>query len=182
MNATELLPVSAAAVSEDAPSILQSHFQQKALPENSYIPKYFNQAQFRMIELLCDAIIPPDDEFGGASEARTAEFIDTSAHGNRTMQIRLSGGLAWLDSLCKKEFGCVYMQCTPTQRSCILELLAYRHNAKSRPELCHGIEFFDLLRRLTADAFFTSKIGIDYLGYIGNTKLEIFPGCRWVER
>jgi hypothetical protein len=39
------------------------------------------------------------------------------------------------------------------------------------------VEFFSLLRNLTADGFFTSKIGIKYLGYKGNTFVPEFPGC-----
>jgi len=38
-------------------------------------------------------------------------------------------------------------------------------------------EFFSLLRKFTADGFFTSEIGINYLGYIGNKYLMDFPGC-----
>jgi len=37
--------------------------------------------------------------------------------------------------------------------------------------------FFGFLRKLTADGYFTSEIGIEYLGYIGNTFLKEFPGC-----
>ena len=39
------------------------------------------------------------------------------------------------------------------------------------------VDFFSLLRNMTADGFFTSKIGIKYLGYKGNTFLTEFPGC-----
>ena len=39
------------------------------------------------------------------------------------------------------------------------------------------MEFFAFLREMTADGFFTSKIGIKYLGYKGNTFLTEFPGC-----
>jgi hypothetical protein len=39
------------------------------------------------------------------------------------------------------------------------------------------VEFFSLLRKFTADGYFTSQIGIKYLGYIGNTFLKEFPGC-----
>jgi hypothetical protein len=179
MNATKLVSSSVAILSEETLSVEQTDLRQKLALRNEYIPKYFNQEQLRTIELLCDAIIPPDDDCGGACQAGAVEYIDIAAKGNRTMQIRLAGGLAWLDFLCKKEFGSVYAECEPCLQSSILELLAYRSNIKSRPGLRHGIEFFDLLRRLTADAFFTSKIGIDYLGYIGNTKMEYFPGCRW---
>ena len=50
-------------------------------------------------------------------------------------------------------------------------------NAKKDPGLGQGIEFFAFLRKLTADGFFTSEIGIEYLGYIGNTYVKEFPGC-----
>jgi hypothetical protein len=39
------------------------------------------------------------------------------------------------------------------------------------------VEFFALLREMTADGFFTSQIGIKYLGYVGNTYLLAFNGC-----
>ena len=50
-------------------------------------------------------------------------------------------------------------------------------NAKTDPSLGQGIEFFSFLRKMTADGFFTSEIGINYLGYIGNTYMSEFPGC-----
>jgi gluconate 2-dehydrogenase gamma chain len=31
---------------------------------------------------------------------------------------------------------------------------------------------------ITADGFFTSEIGMKYLGYVGNTYLSEFPGDR----
>jgi len=43
--------------------------------------------------------------------------------------------------------------------------------------LSQAVEFFSFLRNFTADGFFTSKIGIKYLGYKGNTYLVEFPGC-----
>jgi gluconate 2-dehydrogenase gamma chain len=45
------------------------------------------------------------------------------------------------------------------------------------PLLRPGVEFFSTLRKFTADGFFTSEIGIKYLGYVGNTYLTEFPGC-----
>jgi hypothetical protein len=45
-----------------------------------------------------------------------------------------------------------------------------------------GIQFFALLRDLTLDGFFTSRIGIDYLEYQGNTALVQFPGCPSAEK
>jgi len=39
------------------------------------------------------------------------------------------------------------------------------------------VAFFAFLRNLTTDGFYTSKIGIADLQYIGNTSLREFPGC-----
>ena len=44
------------------------------------------------------------------------------------------------------------------------------------PEIQPGIVFFDWMRRLTADAFYTSPIGVKDVGYLGNkgmTKFEV---------
>jgi hypothetical protein len=39
------------------------------------------------------------------------------------------------------------------------------------------VTFFAKLRNLTCDGFYTSKIGIEDLKYIGNSALAEFPGC-----
>jgi hypothetical protein len=39
------------------------------------------------------------------------------------------------------------------------------------------VAFFAFLRNLTTDGFYTSKIGIADLQYMGNTALHEFPGC-----
>ena len=85
--------------------------------------------------------------------------------------------MMWLDATCTDRFGKLYLDCTPEQQKQILDLIAYRKNAKSDPSLGPGIEFFSFLRNLTADGYFTSEIGIKDLGYIGNKYLKGFPGC-----
>jgi len=71
----------------------------------------------------------------------------------------------------------VFMECTPERKKEILNLIAYRKNAKKDPSLSQGVAFFAFLRNLTCDGFYTSKIGIADLQYIGNTALREFPGC-----
>jgi hypothetical protein len=40
------------------------------------------------------------------------------------------------------------------------------------------VQFFALMKGLTADGFYTSRAGlIEDLGYKGNTALESFPEC-----
>jgi hypothetical protein len=69
------------------------------------------------------------------------------------------------------------LSCTPDQRKSVLDLIAYRKNAKADPTLRQGVVFFSFVRKLTCDAFYTSKIGIADLQYIGNSPMPDFPGC-----
>ncbi|HEY6371751.1 MAG TPA: gluconate 2-dehydrogenase subunit 3 family protein [Candidatus Sulfotelmatobacter sp.] len=151
---------------------------EKAAAENQvYTPKFFSAHFYKTLQSLCQTIIPPDVEAQGAIEAGAPEFIDLITSENKDYQVALGGGLMWLDNTCIDRYGSAYLDCTRPQQKEILDLIAYRKNAKHDPSLGQGIEFFGFLRKLTADGFFTSEIGISYLGYIGNTYVKEFPGC-----
>jgi gluconate 2-dehydrogenase gamma chain len=142
-----------------------------------YTPKFFLPQQYKTLQLLCETILPADADSGGAIEAGAPEFIDLLTSENPDYQMKLGGGLLWLNATCADRYGKEYLDCDPQQRKEILDLIAYRKTAASDPGLSQGVAFFSFLRNLTADGFFTSKIGIAYLGYIGNTFLTDFPGC-----
>ncbi len=142
-----------------------------------YTPKFFNPHQYKTLQSLCQTIIPADDEAGGAIEAGAPEFIDLLTSENEEYQRRLGGGLIWLDATCNQRYGKVFLDCAPTEQKEILDEIAYRANGQKDAALEPGVHFFEFLRRLTADGFFTSEIGIKYLGYIGNDYLPEFPGC-----
>jgi len=153
------------------------HKEKSAAHAGAYTPKYFSAPQYATLIFLCDAIIPKDEKSGGAVEAGAPEFIDLLTSENEDYQLKLGGGLFWLDSLCTDRYGKVFLECTPEQKSIVLDAIAYRENAKQDHVLSQGVAFFAFLRRLTCDGFYTSKIGIADLGYIGNTSLREFPGC-----
>ena len=142
-----------------------------------YTPKYFDVHGYKTLRALCETILPADADSGGAMEAGAPEFIDLLTSENANYQSVLGGGMKGLDSACMSRYGKAYLDCTQQQQSEILDLIAYRNNAVQDESLSHAVEFFSLLRNLTADGFFTSKIGIKYLGYKGNTFLLEFPGC-----
>lgn len=142
-----------------------------------YTPKFFDAHGYKTLQALCAAILPADAESGGAIEGGAPEFIDLLTSENAEYQEKLGGGVKWLDSTCMTRFGKAFLDCAPQQQTEILDLIAYRKNAKQDANLAPGIEFFAHLRNMTADGFFTSKIGIKYLGYKGNTYLVSFPGC-----
>ena len=167
-----VIPLQAA---EYAHSLIAS--EKAASKTAQYAPKFFSPAQYKTLRTLCETILPADADCGGALEAGAPEFIDLLTSENRQYQLSLGGGLMWLDSACTDRYGNAYLDCTPQQQTEILDRIAYRKNSEQNPGLSQGIEFFAFLRNLTADGFFTSKIGIQYLGYIGNSFLPEFPGC-----
>jgi gluconate 2-dehydrogenase gamma chain len=142
-----------------------------------YVPKYFDPHLYKTLQTLCETILPADADSGGAIEAGAPEFIDLLTSENPDYQEKVGGGLMWLDSTCADRYGNAYLDCSPQQQKEILDLIAYRKNEMQDESLIPGVEFFSFLRNLTADGFFSSKIGIKYLGYIGNTFLLEFPGC-----
>lgn len=148
-----------------------------AAPAKAYTPKFFPPHQYKTLQALCQSIIPPDQDSGGAIEAGAPEFIDLLTSENKDYQVALGGGLQWLDNTCSDRYGKAYLDCSAEQQKEILDLIAYRRNARSDPSLSQGIEFFSFLRNMTSDGFFSSEIGIKYLGYIGSTFLKEFPGC-----
>lgn len=167
-----VIPLQAA---EYAHSLIAS--EKAASKAAQYAPKFFPPAQYKTLRKLCETILPADADCGGALEAGAPEFIDLLTSENRQYQLTLGGGLMWLDSACTDRYGNAYLDCTAQQQTEMVDRIAYRKNIEQDPSLSQGVEFFAFLRNLTADGFFTSKVGIQYLGYIGNSFLTEFPGC-----
>jgi Gluconate 2-dehydrogenase subunit 3 len=151
--------------------------EKAASAAGKYAPRYFSAHPYEMLKSLCDTIIPKDDHSGGAVEAGAPEFIDLLTSENDEYQVKLGGGLMWLDNFCADHYAKTYLDCEPQQRKEVLDLIAYRKNAKQHPSLSQGVAFFAFLRKMTCDGFYSSKIGIADLQYIGNTSLHEFPGC-----
>jgi gluconate 2-dehydrogenase gamma chain len=170
-----VLQVIPAQAAEFAHLLVQN--EKAASPTRKYVPKYFPAHQYETLISLCDSIIPKDDRSGGAVEAGAPEFIDLLTSENDEYQAKLGGGLMWLDNFCTDRYQQRYLDCTVAQRKEVLDLIAYRKNAAQNPEVSQGIAFFAFLRQFACDGYYTSKIGIADLGYIGNTALGEFPGC-----
>lgn len=151
--------------------------ERAAAPDQVYAPKFFSPHLYKTLQSLCATIIPSDQDSKGALEAGAPEFIDLITSENVDYQVSLGGGLMWLDNTCLDRYGKLYLDCTADQQKEILDQIAYSKNAKKDPSLGQGLEFFAFLRKLTVDGFVTSEIGIEYLGYIGNTFVKEFPGC-----
>ncbi|HEY2857966.1 MAG TPA: gluconate 2-dehydrogenase subunit 3 family protein [Terracidiphilus sp.] len=142
-----------------------------------YTPKYFDAHGYKTLQQLCETIIPGDTDSGGAMEAGAPEFIDLLTSENTDYQAQLSELLKWIDSACTARSGKAWIDCDKAQQTELLDGIAYSKSADADATLARPVELFGFLRRFAADGFFTSKIGIKYLGYKGNTFLTEFPGC-----
>jgi len=170
-----VLRVIPAQAAECAHSMVQA--EKAATPGGTYRPNFFSDHEYKTLQALCQAIIPPDGKTGGAIEAGAPEFIDLLTSENSDYQLKLRGGMMWLDGACTDRFGKTYLESPAEAQKRMLDLIAYRKNVLTDPSLSQGVEFFSFLRNLTADGYFTSEIGIKDLGYIGSKYLKEFPGC-----
>jgi gluconate 2-dehydrogenase gamma chain len=131
-----------------------------------YKPKVFNAREWATLRRLCDLIFPADGHSKGALEGGAPEFIDLLASHNDEIAAIYTGGLAWLDREMERRHSKSFMEAAVAQQTELLDLIAYRKNAT--PETAAGVRFFEFARKMTADAYYTSKAGIADLGFMGN--------------
>jgi len=129
--------------------------------------KFFTAPELATVKVLCDIIIPKDAKSGSASEAGVPAFIEFIAKDMPQNQVPLRGGLKWLDIESNKRFKKIFTLCSKEQQLQIVDDIAYPEKAK--PMYSQGVAFFNLMRNLTASGFYTTRIGIDDIGYVGNT-------------
>jgi len=128
---------------------------------------FFTKHEMATITVLTDIIIPKDDRSGSASDAKVPEFIEFIVKDMPEHQLPLRGGLRWLDMQCLNRFAHTFVDCTSSQQIEMVTAIAYP--LKAKPEMKQGVTFFNRMRDLTATGFFSSKIGIADIGYVGNS-------------
>jgi hypothetical protein len=140
-----------------------------------FAPKFFTAHEYATVRVLVDLIIPRDERSGSASDAGVPEFMDFMMIDNAGRQVPMRGGLAWLDAECERRFDKRFVDCNETERAAVLDDISWPQRA--RPEMSHGVAFFNSFRDLTASGFWTSKTGFQDLQYMGNTFVPEWKGC-----
>ncbi len=131
------------------------------------LDKFFTPHELQTVTILADIIIPADSKSGSASQAGVPAFIEFMMKDQPRMQTPMRGGLRWLDNQCTKRYGKPFALCPKTQQIEMVDMIAYPEQAK--PEVSQGVAFFNMMRGFVATGFFTSKMGIEDIGYKGNT-------------
>ncbi len=142
--------------------------QTTATPPPTTPQHFFNKADFAVISRIADLIVPETDS-AGAVRAGVPEYIDMVIGRNTDQQLVVADGLHWLAA---KNF----MQLDETAQYAVLEPLC--ESADSGDLRARNVQFFALIKSLTADGYYTSKTGlIDELRYHGNTAHPGYPTC-----
>jgi hypothetical protein len=163
----ELIQVTAAAVAASAGA-------QRGLASER-TPKFFSKDEFAMLDELTELIIPADDHSPGARAAEVATYLDARLAESieEESKKRWHEGLKRIDALSHEMHGKRFLEATPGERLSVLSRVAANEKNPQTPE----DHFFLELKFKTADAYYSSKIGIDQeMEYKGNVLLPEFAG------
>lgn len=185
--------VFAAGVAAEMDPLAAQHVHAEASQMKGALAGYQRQAltehEWATVSRLAELIVPADEGGGSAVDAGAPEFIDLLCSGGEEIAHIFHGGLSWLDAEMRGRVGKTFVDSTEAQQSAMLdELVAEEERAEDMPEpstrgpyanfrdyqawdrsdLGAGVRFFDWMRKLAVDAYYTSPIGIKDLGYLGN--------------
>ena len=149
-----------------------------ALPQTGSAPRFFSSTELSAIQALCGAIIPADEEAGGAIEAGVPRYIDTVGfYSDAANKEAWRGGLEAVEKLASSSYRKKVAELSDGERAGLLTQLAKNERAPSND----AERFFMRLKAVTIEAYFQSDIGIKYSGHKGHSGLQPFPGCTHPE-
>ncbi len=136
-------------------------------------PGYFSEADFSTITRLADLIIPATDT-PGAVDAGVPSYIDSVVGANPDLHGICRDGLQALQKGAQRDHGRSFIALDASQQIALLEPWSKAVDAGQHESA--GERFFQLIKNLTADGYYTSYIGlVEELRYSGNTVLDHFP-------
>lgn len=142
--------------------------EEKLWDEKIKADVFLNKHELETIAVLCDIILPATESAGSANDAEVPAFIEFIVKDLPSNQLPMRGGLMWLDTESNQRFNKVFQSASNSQQLEIIEDIAYPDPDNKKPNMAYGIKFFNLIRNLTITGYYTTKIGIEDLGYSGN--------------
>lgn len=126
----------------------------------------------------CDLILPADERSPAASKVGVVDFIDEwiSAPYPRQAEDRgvVLSFLAWGDSEAMARFARPFAELDLAAQAAIADDICSQ--SRAAPEYQEGARGFARFRDLTAGGFYTTPVGRDDIGYVGNMPLATFDG------
>jgi len=150
-----------------------------------YQPKNFSPDEWRFVRSLVDYVIPRDARSGSATDAGVPQFMDFILGEYTNNRTWMRDGIAWMNAECRRRFDNSWMSCSDAERRQLLDAISFPRTADAsvRP----GVDFFTRFRNMTASGFWSSRIGVADLGYVGNRPVAKWEGTppnvlAWLER
>lgn len=138
---------------------------------------FFTPSEFVLVEELTEIIIPADEHSPGAKAAKCAAYIDFRLSEAFAEEERRQWreGLQQVNQLAREMHQKPFMRCSEDERVSVVTRMAA---GEANPQLPEE-KFFAELKRRTASAYYTSRIGLhDELEYKGNTYLREYAGVE----
>ena len=137
---------------------------------------FFTAAELALLGQLADMIIPSDERSGSATDSGALVYMDfVVGESSPKTQQAWREGLKWFDEECQRRYSRVFVECSGSQRAALLDAVAWPD--RTDKALKAQGEFFNRLRDLTGSAFFSSKMGVHDLGYMGNVPNPDWQGA-----
>ncbi|QWX84769.1 gluconate 2-dehydrogenase subunit 3 family protein [Cellulophaga sp. HaHaR_3_176] len=151
----------------------EKHFgrtpEEKELIAKLNADQFLNSHEMSTLNVLVAIILPANESYGSALDAEVPDFIEFMTKDYPKFQMPIRGGLMWLDHKSNTDFGVEFIASTAEQQKVILDTIAYPNIEIPENERPLEVQFFSLIRNLTLTGYYTSKMGIEDLGYVGNS-------------
>jgi len=161
-------------ITETAPDVIEDKIwkysygrtpKEAAFDEELMLKQFFEDQELQTIQTLANLILPPN-EHGTIEQAGVVEFIEFMAKDVPEFQVKIRGGLMWLNNYCNTNYNSSFTNCTEDQQKALLDKIAYPD--MEAIEQVQEVQFFSLMRNLVLTGYFTSEVGIKELNYKGN--------------
>lgn len=142
---------------------------------------FFTDDERETARQLANLIIPADGRSGSAEDAGVIPFIEFIMLDRPENQSDMRGGLRWLNLESVERFEKPFHKIEGSQQRQILDDIAYPDTAD--PQFSHGVAFFNSFRDLVATGFWSSKMGMEDLPFMGNVA-TVWQGApqEWLDK
>ncbi len=153
-----------------------THAAVAVIAAQNWAPRTLTTHQNDLVVALTELIIPQTDT-PGAKAASVNRFIDqVLTDAQPAVRESFVRGLTWIDTRSRALSGGDFLGASPEQQTTLLTRLSAEGN--SNQEEAIGREFFQAIKSMTINGYYTSEIGLrQELGDSGQLFLPQFQGC-----
>ena len=137
--------------------------------------QFFNEHEMQTLGVLCALILPANGKNPSATDVGVPGFIEFIMKDMPNHQTPIRGGLMWLDHTSNSNYQTEFKSLLESEQKSILDTIAFPDIETPLRDWPIQEQFFLTLRNLTLTGYYTTKEGIEDLGYKGN-QFNIWDG------